>query len=356
MRKLNIKFCLHLCVLCFILSFVPFFFLTFGRANVADSLPDDLIALESPIFDFGVQPQGERLKHVFTLLNNTRSAVKIIEYRTSCTCVVAGEEEPRNLTIAPGARFQVPLSFTTGNEQSRASGRALVYYRKEGSDSAGEIGQLALVVRAEVTPDYRLLPEIIDFGVVDGLSVSEPKRVFEVTPAANVDLKITDIRASSDRVSGRLLPEKRHQSYLVEVALHTSALVASRAVSERIILSTNSKRSPSSIVEVRARYKAAIEADPTSLIIDSSEQGEVDREIRIVTACPARIISVSSADPTKVRPSMDLDRVDGDFVCQVKVAASEGGPINSQLHVTLELQPDDSHSVTRTLAIPVYRF
>jgi hypothetical protein len=51
------------------------------------------------------------LAHEFTLVNKLPAAVKIVEMKTSCGCLVPSKIVD---TIAPGERVTLPVRFTTG--------------------------------------------------------------------------------------------------------------------------------------------------------------------------------------------------------------------------------------------------
>jgi len=74
-------------------------------AHLDPKLPYGLIAPDAAVHHFGEHRQGEQLRHVFSLLNNTERTVKIVEFNSSCQCVVAGDDGLGSMTIPPRQRF-----------------------------------------------------------------------------------------------------------------------------------------------------------------------------------------------------------------------------------------------------------
>jgi hypothetical protein len=351
----------HILLLCgvLLLAALPFFLATGGIGSSTGDMPRGLVPLGLPYFDFGEQKQGQTLSHVFTLLNNTSFPISITEYRTSCACVVAQVAE-RDLIIPAGETLEVPLSLTITNQNDDASGRVLVFYRKEDGGSRGDDDRkhLALQLHAKITPDYLLSTEVVDFGEIDGLLESNPSRIIRFTPLLDVDIEITGLTASSKSISARLLPaETTEPTRSIEVALLSSAFDARQEISERIILSTTSKRSPKSVISVRAIYNAPVEISPASVIIESSERGEVTRDIHINTAYAVRVLSASSSDPDAVSVSVNPNSVGNSVLCHVAIAPPTKSRVtNCQLHFIVELLPEGRERVIRKASIPVFRF
>jgi len=259
-----------------------------------------LVVLGPVEHDFGEHRQDEVLSHVFSLVNKTAAPVKIIEVRTSCGCLVADRiEEP----IAPGASVDLPIRFTTGAAQETASGTIQVGYRRvSGSAASSRPEYVILRVRANVTPDYRISPTEVDFGEVDGLAVQQATSIIRVLPAELPDVKISEVHCSGDFLKAKILPKTPDDPAIrVQVNFDGAGFTQSEAINGAVIFSTNSKRVPHALVPVRGKYNAPAEVEPKSIVITSSEQGEVERDLRLTTSQPARIRGIRGLPDSGVR-------------------------------------------------------
>ncbi|MBA3312560.1 MAG: DUF1573 domain-containing protein [Planctomycetota bacterium] len=309
--------------------------------------------------DFGEQRQGEELAHTFSLVNQGDAPVKIDGLTTSCHCVVAGDDELGPMTIAAGARFPLPVRFTTGTAQVTASGRVTVSYHeaRDGSAAPGQRGSLTLGVRADIIPDYRVSPSEVNFGVIDGLAVQRVSRTFRVVPEAATDVEISEATSSSSFLTAEILPKRPNDSDVeIKVDLDLSRFTQSKSLSGSIILSSDSERVPKSSVPVLAKYKAPAEARPAMIVVGSDEVGEVSREIKVTTSRPARIRDVrSTAADDGVRTERDDRQSASEHRLKVFIAPRRETALDGDLEIELEFLADGGESVVRTLRVPVHR-
>lgn len=256
----------------------------YGRSENA---PRGLVVLGSEIHDFGECHQGAVLTHTFELANKAGTPIKIVGLETSCSCMAA--EDLGATTIASGDSFALPIHFTTGAAQETTSGRIIVHYRKlsKSADSA-QPHHVSLRVRADVIPDYRISPREIDFEVIDGLAVQHVSRTFRVVPEAAPDVEIREVSSASGSLSAEILPRTPNVPGVeIKVRLDCSRFTRSRPFNGSVVLSTDSERLPKAIVRVRAKYDALAEAEPDMIVIGSDEEGEIQRDIRVITSRPA---------------------------------------------------------------------
>ena len=132
----------------------------FSRAT--DGVKD--ISLSPKVFDFGKARQGQTLEHEFRLSNGGAVAIVITRVESSCSCTTTENLEGR--TIAPGSAIDVPVSIKTGPGDGFESGQITLYFRSAvGPDTPVHFTSARVV--ADVNPDYRIRPTLIDFGTID---------------------------------------------------------------------------------------------------------------------------------------------------------------------------------------------
>lgn len=320
---------------------------------------DPLQVFGSPSVDFGEQPQKVELAHTFQLRNVSSSRVRIVEYRSSCSCMATPPQTGAKLILAPGAQLDVPVTFKTGTQQSTANGTLIVSYGNlTETDEVTNISQLALRLTARITPPYRITPDVLDFGSITDLSPAGQTKSFEIIGLGKEPLQVTDIKTSNPWVVAQLKPSDPATSrYSIDVSLNAQALTtASRQIRDAITLSLSSEVSPIAYVQVKADYRPSVECSPTSLTVSSSVGGTVKRGVRIVPACKAEVLELISTNPESIRPRIVSTNEDGSINCEVELADSAPRPLAGALQVTMRLMPDDSRTLTREVSIPVYRF
>jgi len=316
------------------------------------------VVVDSAVHDFGERRQGEELSHTFQITNQTDVPVKILKAISSCGCAVAGEDGVLpDTTIAPHGTLKIPIRFHTGSSQEVASGRINVSYRLETESADPPPRQfLTLQLRADVIPDYRITPRELDFGEIDGLSTQRATRTLRVTPEAAESVAIRQVRTTSDFLTARVLPKEGDDSNLeIEVSLDVSGLAENRSLNGSLVISTDSKQLPDSVVGVRAKYLAAARIDPTMIVIGSDQEGEVAGELCISSSRPSRILAVSSRNDA-IRAEFDARQVSEEHCLRVLVAPCQQETLDDELKIELELLPDGGNRLVRVLTVPVHRF
>jgi len=317
--------------------------------------PSGLVVVGPAEHDFGEHHQEEHLTHVFTLVNKTLAPLKIVEVSTSCGCLVAKKnEEP----IAPGASVDLPIRFSTGAAQETASGTVQVGYRKVSDLAASDRPEYVILrVRAAVTPDYRMSPAEVDFGEINGLALEQATRIISVLPAKMPNVEINEVHCSGDFLMARILQKTTDDPAVrIQVSFDGSRLTHSQSINGSVIFSTNSKRVPKAMVYVQGRYDAPVQIEPKAIVIESSERGEAERELRVATSQSSRIRSVQRASDKGVRIEGDNQLVAREHVLRAFVAPCQEKALDCEVKVEVELFTDKKESIIRTLKVPFYRF
>lgn len=316
------------------------------------------LLVDSDIRDFGERRPGETLSHTFVLTNPTHWPVKIVQAVSSCSCTVIDQDGySPGTTIPPHGNLEIPVSLRTQARQDLVSGRVTINYRMLSpvEEPAAE-KSIVLRVSATMLPDYRVTPLSFDLGNVDALSTTSTTRTIDVTPLANQQVTVQQVRAASDFLSTRLLPSRENdKTQRIEVTLDTSHFVNSRRFDGNVIITTNSEQRPTVVVRVYGEYVAPATAVPDAVIIASDETGDVQRELVVFTSQPSRIQSVT-APTSDIRARFDPD---ASAVMEHRIAlavASQDKDVNAQVHIDLKLYPNGAESVVRTLSVPVHRF
>lgn len=320
-----------------------------------DETPSGLIVLGSAKHDFGRHHQQEVLTHEFSLVNKLPTAVKIVEVKTSCGCLVAGKLKG---TIPPGESVSLPVRFTTGAAQETASANVIIGYRQvSDSPDTGDPEYLRLRVRADIIPDYRIMPREIDFGVIDGLAVQQVSRVIRVVPEAAADVRVHEVKSLSGFLRAEILPKETHGSAAqVKVRLDFSRFTESRRFDGSFVLSTDSKRVPKALVHVRGKYQAPAHIEPNLIVIGSDEQGEVERELRLTTSQPSRIQRVRCSGDKRARAAFSNEIQANEHILRLFVAPCQEKSFDGELQIEVRLFPDGREKTVRTLKLPVHRF
>ncbi len=308
------------------------------------------VSVEPPAFDFGKIRQGETLKHTFRLANGGKVAIIITKTESSCSCTTAENLESR--TIAPGGAIEVPVSLKTGIVDGPESGQITLYFRSSSRADAAVYFRL-IRVTADVQPDYRVRPTLIDFGTIDHLDPIT--RTVRLRPEELSDVKIARLSTSHGALTARrvdMLPGEIDQA--IEITFSGRSLWKSGSIETTASIETTSPRNPITHVLTRARFVAPVEVEPTSIVVNSATSGTVGREIQIDAARPVRIKALRSSDS-----SVSLAGVGPAAGRSLRILATIAGDprhaINAEASIELEPVLRTAATGARTVTIPIHR-
>ena len=328
-------------------------------AHLDTKLPYGLIAPDSAIHHFGEHRQGEQLRHVFSLLNNTERTVKIVELNSSCQCVVAGGDELGSLTIPPRQRFQLPVSIKTSGSQDEAAGRVIVRYCDAADEKNDFRGEYALVVKADVLPAYRINPSVFDFGTIDGLQTQTATKTVRIVPVDVKNLSVDTLRATTEFLTLKLAESKSSGTdILLDITLDVTSFSSSRKFEGMVTFETNCERARRGAIPVRGRYVAAVEAQPESVILSSAEQGEVERAVHLISARPSRIVSLGLPAGQLLRARWAENTTATDHIVTFVISPVAQSALHAEIPVEIEFPAanQSGSGIRRTVTIPVSRF
>jgi len=302
-------------------------------------------------FDFGKVRQGKTLEHTFRLSNGGAIPIVITKAESSCSCTTT--EDPTGRTIAPGSGIDVPVSIKSGVGDGPESGLITLYYRLA-SLATAPVHFASIRVTADVDPDYRVRPTLIDFGTVDG--PGPVSRTIRLRPEALADMAIVRLSSTNDVLSARRLesPPDDHD-LLVEVTFSGRSLWKSGPVEAMASIETTSVGCPITQVLARVRYVAPVEVEPSSIVIGARSPGSIEREIRIDAAWPVRIKALRSSDPAvRITPNGPSEG----RTLRIKATISGDEPrraINAEAAIDLASSPGMVATKSRTVTIPIHR-
>jgi len=307
--------------------------------------------------DFGEHRPGDVLSHAFVLSNPTDGPITIVDAVSSCTCTVLDDAGiPPDTTIAPRGTLTVPVTLKTAGRHDQVAGRVTITYqiRRQPEDTARELS-LVLRVRAMILSEYRVTPQALDFGNVDGFLPSPRTQTLVVTSLFEHPITVEQVYTSSDFLRARLLPAQgRDAQFPIEVGLDTSRFVKTRRFDGAVVITTSSDQRPTTIVKVRGIYVAPASVSPDAVIVDSREAGFVERELIVTTSLPSQIRSVNVHDDTLTAAFDSSSPAATEHRLQLTIATEED--LNSQIDIEVSLLRDGGQSPVLTLSVPVHRF
>lgn len=322
-------------------------------AHLDPKLPYGLIAPDAAVHHFGEHRQGEQLRHVFSLLNNTERTVKIVELNSSCQCVVAGDDELGSMTNPPRQRFSLPISIKTSGSQDEAAGRVIVRYGDAADEKNDFRGEYALVVKADVLPADRITPSVLDFGTIDGLQTQTATKTVRIVPVDVQNLSVDTLRATTPFLTPKLAAATSSGTdILMDITLNVSSFSSSRSFEGMVTFETNCERARRAAIQVRGRYVAAAEAKPEAVILSSAERGDVERSVHLISARPSRIVSIGLPEGQLLRARWTENATATDHVVTFVISPVD----QAALHAEIRAENKSSSGIRRTVTIPVSRF
>jgi len=309
------------------------------------------VAVAPSDFDFGRVRQGQTLTHVFRLKNGGDVPITLTKAESSCSCTTTEGLEGR--TIVAGNGLDVPVTLKTGPGDGPESGRITLYYRSAVQANAPVHFALARVA-ADVIPDYRVRPTLIDFGTVD--HPGPVLRTVRLRPEALADVAIVRLSSTNDVLTARRVeaPPGDHDLY-VEMIFSGRSLWKSGPVEATASIETTSAGSPITQVLARAQFVAPVEVEPTSIVVGSGTTGPVERVIRIDAARPIRIVALRSTDPAIHLVAIGSTEGRTLRVKSTMVGDDPHHAINAEVAIDLASNSGTAATESRTVTIPIHR-
>ncbi len=317
--------------------------------NASDGVKN--VSVTPTDFNFGKVRQGETLKHTFRLRNGGDVAIVVTKADSSCGCTTVKDLQGR--VIPARGEVEVPVSLKTGIADGPESGRITLYFRSAAQADAPIHFALARVA-ADVEPDYRVRPTLIEFGKIE--DAHPVTRTVRLRPEAQADVKIDRLFCTNESFSARQVaaPAGVRDLY-VEVTFSGQSLWKTGPIEGITSIETSSTRNPIAQVLSRVQFVAPIEIEPASIVVGPDASGSVEREIRIVAARPVRIAALRSTEP-----AIRLAAIGPNEGRALKVRATISGDdprhaINAEIAIDLAPTTGTDANEARTVKIPIHR-
>ena len=305
------------------------------------------VTLEHGIHNFGDVGQGETLAHTFRLTNGWAEPIEIVQAQSSCSCTAAVDLVGR--VVAPKAGLDIPLTLKTGSDDGPRTGTVTLYYRSVGATTP-PLNYAEVRVAANVVPDYRVRPNLVDFGTVDHTGAIT--KVIRLRPERLPGVKIIRLDTSSDAFKARRVAAPVGSTDIhIELTFSGRSLWKSGPLNATLFIDTDSRGAATAQVLARVRYRAPVEVEPAAIVIGTGTKGPVGREILISAARPVRIAGVRCSSPLiKIAPHDTT--ASSTHRLALTIGDARGVPIDSE--VIVDLEPAGA-TEARAVAIPVHR-
>jgi len=276
--------------------------------------------------------------------------------KSSCSCTWTEDSKKFVGCIIPaGEKVELPVRLNTGISQDEASGKIVIHYQHltESKKSIYE-DRLILEVRSTVKPDYRIDPEEIDFGEIDGYRSQKAEASFAITPVVFPYLELVNTRTSGDMLKATFLPNENN-FYPIHVDFDLLTYNSTQQINGYIVVETNSKTMPNALIPVKAKYIAPAELFPDSIVIASDRNGDVSETICVMCSVDSKIIQIDCGKTGLIHS--DFEEINKKEH-QVSLTISESGQsdLDEIIRIDLELLSDREKSFSKSLFLPVYRF
>ena len=194
------------------------------------------IFFESPDFDFGKAYKGDKVEHVYKLVNRGKATLEIKKVKPSCGCTAAVLS---NNTVLPGETGEVKATFNTGSYGGKVKKTISVLSNDPNTSN------YKLTISGEVIEEISFNPKNINFGNfrADNQSVKTVK--VSVKSQSGPDFKIVKVTSSKPFVEVSAT-EDRKGEYTITGTLKDHHEIG--RFSGKIFLETNSAKQPKTSV------------------------------------------------------------------------------------------------------------
>jgi len=241
--------------------------------------------------DFGTVEPDQVVEHTFTVRNTGDAELKIEGLRTSCGCVTL---KPSALEIPPGETTELVAELNPQHYGGPSPNISAYVYTNDPRQKL-----TVLTVSAEITPEFVVEPQTIDFGTVaKGAAIS---RTIRLRQTWREPVEITKVETSSEAIEA--LYSKRPESdesgsgapkaeYDVEVRLKPDAPGGNLA--GYVALFTNVKRVPMVRIPVRAFVRGGVSVVPEVFFFAARHPGEDLGTIDVYSETPFGVGEIQS--------------------------------------------------------------
>lgn len=239
------------------------------------------LTLSETTHEFGRVPQGETLRHDFTLTNTGDAVLHITEVKPSCGCTTTGEWPH---TLAPGASGKLPIKIDTAH----FSGPIVKTLSIVSDDPAHP--ELMVEMRAKIwTPVSILNPVLIFPAVTDPTQAAT--RSTTIRSEVDVPLRLSDLRSENPHFRAELkevIPAKEY-----ELIVTTLPPLPDGTQSGRISMTTSNPQMAEISVQAVVTVLPALQIAPTQITFGTPKLTQLEKRYAVVLNNRGRDVKVT---------------------------------------------------------------
>jgi len=248
--------------------------------------------------DFGSVVLGAHAEFRFELTNTQNSDIRLLNLRSSCTCITATLSDS---SLKPGEKGAVIAQLNTSGQHLRNRSSVLTVQLEAVINGVRRVDTVQLFVSGYIRPDVILTPGGVEFGAVAEGTAAERTLLMEYS--GHPGWALMSIQRSLPFIYAKAEEVRREQgniSYKITVILEEDAPTG--YVRDVLRFTTNEtqlgKAEPVEIVlPVQGVVRASIQAKPSPMLVGILSPGEtVTKNIIVQNETSFRITNVSAAD------------------------------------------------------------
>jgi Protein of unknown function (DUF1573) len=178
---------------------------------------EPVLACEAPEFDFGTGKPGDRIRHVFRILNEGREELHIRKVRKDCGCTVAELSAEK---ISPGGHADVTVELTLQPLSGVVQKRVLL----DTNDSRNPVS--VFVMRGSVETDIHVEPRML---AVDMDEPDAKEQEFDLF-SENYSFEVTNAYANESCLNVRFETVVKGRRYRVYVSKSDSGFAGTASL------------------------------------------------------------------------------------------------------------------------------
>ena len=315
-------------------------FALFVLARIPPAGADDgpKMLVEAPVFDFGTVERGDKVEHVFRLVNRGGTLLRIEQVKNSCGCTVAVLSAA---DVAPGGEGRVAVTLDTARMAGRTTKVVTVY----SNDPQTPVGTLTLT--GEVMADLVVTPTSLYLGRVRR-GAPEPHEVLITPGRPGAVYTVAAIEHTNPALRTRLEPRTDGPGQRLAVDLDPGAPLG--RFSEQLVLRTTSPRDPRITLSVFGSVEGDVAVLPPQVTFGVARGKAPEREVFIRNRSPRPLKVTRIAVPDQV-VTYDLDTVHDGIEYRLTLRLRDGlppGKVEGSVDIFTD-HPEEGH-----LVVPVY--
>ncbi len=228
---------------------------------------------ETPVYDFGRQRAGEKVKLDFWFKNVGTGPLEILKVKPGCSCTAGGEYDR---IVQPNKRGRIPITFDTKKFTGPVTKTVTVYF-----NSPGELAKTTLKIKGDVWQPIEMKPRSIAFGRVpmESLDAEAPNK--KLTLVNNMDVKITpsNLRSSDAAFVPTITMIEDGKKFELSVSVVKPVGLGS-ALGD-IEFDTGLAETPTVKIRASVYVTAIVDVTPTELAVPAKRKNDLRRSFYV---------------------------------------------------------------------------